>query len=253
MGFVQFPGTDSNPAKSGPGVAQHLAHVYKEYLSGFDAVYISSVLESRRNMHQAQLSGAQGGPSQHSQTGPVNRSILNANQMQLVLGYANQSAADLRAQGVQEKIVQFVEAHRAHLQRTIIEQGFFRGQLRPNMGQPGSGQNTTEPGPGMQAQSGQGFVGSPRPPNAPAASAMSPHPGGNTARPFMQPQNGPIPIHGNNMVGGRHPQPQNVPMGRLDREQLQNAMAFIAEVKHEFNSKSKFSVILPVFAVLNKL
>jgi len=47
MGFVQFPGSDSEPAKSGPGVAQDLAHFYKEYLSGFDNFYIKFFADSR--------------------------------------------------------------------------------------------------------------------------------------------------------------------------------------------------------------
>jgi hypothetical protein len=47
MGFTQFPGTKRYPAMSGPGVAQHLAHIHKEYLSEFDTLYAKTVLESR--------------------------------------------------------------------------------------------------------------------------------------------------------------------------------------------------------------
>ncbi|THU84421.1 hypothetical protein K435DRAFT_404144 [Dendrothele bispora CBS 962.96] len=40
MGFVQFPGGHPNDLpKSGPAIAQQLAHVYKEYLAAFDTVY----------------------------------------------------------------------------------------------------------------------------------------------------------------------------------------------------------------------
>jgi hypothetical protein len=46
MGFVQFPASDTDPAKSGPGVAQHLAHTYKEYLAVFENVYISTIMDS---------------------------------------------------------------------------------------------------------------------------------------------------------------------------------------------------------------
>ncbi|KAF7362459.1 ARID domain-containing protein [Mycena venus] len=48
MGFVQFPPFRTEPAKSGPGVAQHLAHVYKEYLAAFDNVYVSAMKSMRQ-------------------------------------------------------------------------------------------------------------------------------------------------------------------------------------------------------------
>ncbi|KAJ7251684.1 ARID DNA-binding domain-containing protein, partial [Mycena rebaudengoi] len=44
MGFVWFPASETEPAKSGPGVSQHLAHVYMEYLAAFDNVYIATML-----------------------------------------------------------------------------------------------------------------------------------------------------------------------------------------------------------------
>jgi hypothetical protein len=47
MGFVQFPGTDTEPAKSGPGVAQQLQHIHTEYLSQFDKIYLHSVLQKK--------------------------------------------------------------------------------------------------------------------------------------------------------------------------------------------------------------
>lgn len=72
MGFVQFPASDSEPAKSGPGVAQQLAHAYKEYLAAFDNVYLSTVMESRRK-NQANL--------QHSMA----RAPTDPTQMQLVM------------------------------------------------------------------------------------------------------------------------------------------------------------------------
>ncbi|KAJ6544104.1 hypothetical protein B0H19DRAFT_1169638 [Mycena capillaripes] len=49
MGFVQFPASDTEPAKSSSGVAQHLAHVYKEYLAAFDNDYVAIVMENRKN------------------------------------------------------------------------------------------------------------------------------------------------------------------------------------------------------------
>lgn len=125
LGFVQFPGTDHEPAKSGPGVAQQLAHIYKEYLSTFDQIYIQSVIELRRKMAQ--------------QNGQMNGTrSLSALQMQKMYVYANVSAEQLRSQGISEPIIHFVEANRASLQRNAAEHLSFRGQLRPNLGAPQS-------------------------------------------------------------------------------------------------------------------
>jgi hypothetical protein len=237
MGFVQFPGTETDPAKSGPGVAQHLAHVYKEYLAAFDGVYITSVLDSRRKMqaanavHQAQsqLNLAGNGGQQQQQNARI-----NAQQMQRVIAYANQPASELRAQGVQENIIQFVETNRAHLQRTVMEQGLFRGHIRPN--QP-SGQQPSEQA-GMSASNQEPFAGSPLQPN----SAIPNHLSHSGARPpqFMQQQHS---MQGGNFMDNRQPQgtPQNGsgPMGRPTHEQTQAAMNFIMKVKQDFVTHRK--------------
>jgi len=36
LGYVQFPGTATEPAKSGLGVAQSIQHLYKEYIAPFE-------------------------------------------------------------------------------------------------------------------------------------------------------------------------------------------------------------------------
>ncbi|KAG6807635.1 hypothetical protein H0H92_006874, partial [Tricholoma furcatifolium] len=46
MGYVHFPAGEAEPAQPGPSLAQRLAQVYHEYLSDFDQVYITSVLDS---------------------------------------------------------------------------------------------------------------------------------------------------------------------------------------------------------------
>ncbi|KAG6907086.1 hypothetical protein DXG01_010620 [Tephrocybe rancida] len=130
MGFGQFPGTDTKPAKAGPELSQRLAQVYRDYLSNFDQVYINSVIDSKRKMQAAQAA------QQHQQAQAAvaanvssdqaqpQLGLLNRHQMQMVIGYANQSIEELRRQGVQEKVIQFVETNRAHLQR------MFRGQFQ---------------------------------------------------------------------------------------------------------------------------
>jgi uncharacterized protein YlxP (DUF503 family) len=137
MGFVSFPANDSEPAKSGPGVAQHLAHVYKEYLYAFDNIYIQAVIESKRKM---QATGSSSGSNTNNQvpvnastmaSGPQNapRPIPNMGQMQTVIQYAHVSAQELQNRGVAERIIQFVEAHREQLQRNAKMQQAWRGDI----------------------------------------------------------------------------------------------------------------------------
>ncbi|KAG6889641.1 hypothetical protein C0995_015756 [Termitomyces sp. Mi166 len=48
MGSIVFPGSETEPAKAGPGFSQRLAQVYQKYLANFDQVYINSVMDSRQ-------------------------------------------------------------------------------------------------------------------------------------------------------------------------------------------------------------
>ncbi|KAF8962699.1 hypothetical protein BDZ97DRAFT_1702163, partial [Flammula alnicola] len=116
LGFVQFPGSDSEPAKSGPGVAQQLHHIYKLYLQLFDTWYTTQAIEKRMqhvNM-QNQMMAARWGPVQ----------------MQQIVQLSHLSIAELNARGVDEKMIQFVESNRANLQRSFHEQKSFQNRVR---------------------------------------------------------------------------------------------------------------------------
>ncbi|KAK0470025.1 uncharacterized protein EV420DRAFT_1257420 [Desarmillaria tabescens] len=129
LGFVQFPGNDTEPAKSGPGTAHQLEQIYKDHLAHFDMVYVTTVLESRRKQ-QVSMAAQQ-------LANPNPAKSVNGPQMQMVMAYADLSPAELRAKGVQEHIITFIENHRAHIQRTAAEQNLFRGNLRgASMNQP---------------------------------------------------------------------------------------------------------------------
>lgn len=114
MGFVQFPGSDMEGPKSGPGTAQHLAHVYKMYLLDFDLVYLTSVLDQRNKLN------ANG------------RNNPSAQQMQIVISLADLSEQELRSRNVGDRMIQFIEQHRPQLRRTLQEQRAFRSELQPN-------------------------------------------------------------------------------------------------------------------------
>jgi len=122
LGFVQFPGTDVEPAKSGPGVAQNLNNIYREYLQLFDTWYISQSIEAQKKMQaananmQAHMTAFRWGPQQ----------------MQQVVQLSHMSVPDLHARGVDEKTISFVETHRASLQRALQEQKAFQSKMRIN-------------------------------------------------------------------------------------------------------------------------
>jgi hypothetical protein len=70
--------------------------------------------------------------------------------MAAVVQYANLSVAELRANGVPDGVIQYVEAHRVQLQKTLkLQQQWKMGLVKP----PGQGQQG--PGPGQLGQSGQ--------------------------------------------------------------------------------------------------
>ena len=107
MGFVQFHKTENEPAKSGPGVAQQLAHLYKEYLSQFNGFYVT-----QQRMKQANANFQE-------QPAAFN---CSPQQMQAIFALSHMSVQELHAQNVPEKIIQFVENHRSSLQRMHQDQ-----------------------------------------------------------------------------------------------------------------------------------
>ncbi|OCH90344.1 hypothetical protein OBBRIDRAFT_793436 [Obba rivulosa] len=225
LGFVQFPASsESEPAKSGPGMAAHLHHVYKEYLHGFDAAYITSILRRRQEQQQEQQQRAQGAqpPSMQNtaQNGDQERRMQMMSQMQnapmsglpqnaLMPGpstqpinahqvmpmqrpgagaepkqeangmnglpnlpgmdparldefikYAMIPAPELRAHGIPEVVINWIESHRPMLQRTWQQQQDFRGGVTKAQAAGGNGQrpaSTLPPqlfNPGAQANQG---------------------------------------------------------------------------------------------------
>ena len=84
MGFVQFSGTETEPAKSGPGVSRQLALIYRECLAAFDHYYISSVFEPQL---KAQV------PRNPAQISPQ---IVEVNRANLTRTYADQMSFQSR-------------------------------------------------------------------------------------------------------------------------------------------------------------
>jgi hypothetical protein len=227
MGFVQFHRTENEPAKSGPGVAQQLAHIYKEYLSQFDGFYVS---QQRARMQQANANF-------QAQVAAFN---CSPQQMQAVIALSHMSVQDLHAQNIPEKMIQFVENHRASLQRTHQDQNNFHRTLRgvnPSPSQGGS-QIPEQGRPSVPGQPGIGpsnsFGGSP------VALTIA------ARQQFLQQQQQQQQQQRlqNTVMQGRLP-PQGGP--QLQQPPLRsNAMAhaesLIAKYKHEYTTSSMFFV-----------
>ncbi|KAF5338479.1 hypothetical protein D9611_013305 [Ephemerocybe angulata] len=135
MGFVSFPGYEGHPARSSPGVAQKIAAYYKQYLQAFDYAYLVSYIESKNRLPNCprvsspsalatEITGLTPAPepalpTQSLLPGSPHHCCHHANLdcLTTMISYAHRSVDDLRAQGVSEKSVEFVEANRAGLQR----------------------------------------------------------------------------------------------------------------------------------------
>ena len=142
LDFVQFHATDGEPARSGPGIGLQLAQIYQAMLQDFDNWYITQFFESRKNAlagnHQAQANAAR-----------------NPQQMQQLMAMSHMSVGDLRAQGVEEKMIHFVEQNRATLQRSFQEQRSFQNRMRnANLSQAGGGPHAQAAAIAMQQQNG---------------------------------------------------------------------------------------------------
>ncbi|EMD33410.1 hypothetical protein CERSUDRAFT_33854, partial [Gelatoporia subvermispora B] len=102
LGFVQFPASDAEPAKCSPSMAAHLHHVYKQYLAMFDSTYIHSIVRRKNDMR------------------------MDPTQLNEFMKYASVPAQELRARGIPEVAIKWIESHRPILQRHIQQQQEYR-------------------------------------------------------------------------------------------------------------------------------
>ncbi|KIJ66757.1 hypothetical protein HYDPIDRAFT_108689 [Hydnomerulius pinastri MD-312] len=126
MGFVQFPGSESEPARSGPGIATHLAHTYKQYLQHFENAYIQTVQKRAGGSTPQQMNSMASGsgpkvpmpvpsPAEAPSNAPRQAGLSNPQVIHIVARFATTSKQDMRAQGVPENLIGIVEANRGHL------------------------------------------------------------------------------------------------------------------------------------------
>ncbi|KAG2017935.1 hypothetical protein CC2G_007395 [Coprinopsis cinerea AmutBmut pab1-1] len=136
LGFVQFPGNDTEPSKSGPMVAHQISRIYKEYLQSFDTFYLASALDSRNKAgagpqfpNPALVAAAITGNNQITKSAIPSALAagaaqlrLSAAQMTQLMAYANRSSAELKSIGLPDHVLQYIENNRILLQRAYNEQ-----------------------------------------------------------------------------------------------------------------------------------
>lgn len=236
MGFVQFPRTENEPAKSGPGVAQKLAHIYKEYLFQFDSFYMSQVMDQKMKIQQANASF-------QAQMAAFNWS---PQQMQAVVALSHMSLQELHAQKVPEKMIQFVETHRASLQRTYQDQKTFHKTVRGVNPSPSQGLQTSEqtrpPVPGAPGIGpSNSFGGSPAPHVALTMAARHQFLQQHQQQQQQRLQNTANMMSGRPPQGG--PQLQQPPLSaRPNSQAMAHAETLIAKYKHEYTTTSMFPI-----------
>ena len=137
LGFVQFPGTATEPAKAGPGVGQSLQHIYKEFIAPFEIWYLGHVQDFRKQQYFQMYSTLQ------SQLASIGSPCT----LQQIAQLSALSVADLRSQGYDDKIIQIIENGKPILQRIVQEQRSFAEGVRSNNGSQNMGQGMDQNGP----------------------------------------------------------------------------------------------------------
>lgn len=120
MGLIQFPGTDTEPAKSGPGIAQQLAHAYKEHLQAFETMLVITVRSRAAQKNNLSQNGTQNnapGGTSGEMAHPVMRPPLNPQAMASAVRFVHMTVSEMRASGLPEQTVVLIDRHRSDIMR----------------------------------------------------------------------------------------------------------------------------------------
>ena len=88
LGYIQFPGSATEPARSGPGISQQLQHLYSVYLEQFEKIYVHSVFQKQafiQQNHGNPPSNSPGGATPGNNVAPnPSGNVPGAGQVQMV-------------------------------------------------------------------------------------------------------------------------------------------------------------------------
>ncbi|KAI5981956.1 hypothetical protein EDD15DRAFT_2523092 [Pisolithus albus] len=97
LGWVQFPGNEAQPARSGPAIAQQLNHAYKEHLLQFESAYMMT--QPQQQQQQQPPTNGTVAISGRTPAMPVVPPEMQLDPRMLIK-LSGLTAAELRAQGV---------------------------------------------------------------------------------------------------------------------------------------------------------
>ena len=146
LGFVNFPGNDHEPARSGPAIAVHIERVYKQCLQDFDTQYLRQLFHHRRAIALGQkVNGGDMSAGPSGVAAPQGLSdIKDPKALSEIISYAALSVPELQARGVPNHIIALVEKHRDQLKSTLQQQRDFAKNIQnASQGQP---RNVSNPG-----------------------------------------------------------------------------------------------------------
>ncbi|KAH9846241.1 hypothetical protein C2E23DRAFT_767284 [Lenzites betulinus] len=215
LGFVNIPGTDTEPARAGPALAHRLQAIYKDFLFMFDRQYYITMarrhhqqqnpqpnISQKQNMENA-LAGQSRPPSVPGGVAPRTGEMPDSKLMSELVAYSVVPAAELQRRGVAPNVIQLVEHNRVKLREMFDQQRtFHNGVEQSSQNQAGgvpqrniSNSMMDLPQQGaMPQQNGMSALGQPNP-------QQVSHQAGN---------------HGMGQVGGM---PQNVPQQQQQQQQ----------------------------------
>ncbi|KAI0788030.1 hypothetical protein C8Q74DRAFT_1196108 [Fomes fomentarius] len=179
LGFVNFPGTNTEPGRAGPALAAQLELIYKEFLLEFDQQYLKQLIQHRR-AQQLKMKQAgpmdNNGPQQQLQSNgaPMPQSLADIKDPKLIgelVSYSAHSVQDLQQRGVPPQIIQIVETNRDRLKAVLETQRNFRlSAANDANGAPGQQRNVSNPMANAPSQhmgaNGQMMPGQPPRPTA---------------------------------------------------------------------------------------
>ncbi|KAI0749853.1 hypothetical protein C8Q80DRAFT_1164314 [Daedaleopsis nitida] len=238
LGFVNFPGTDTEPARAGPALAAHLEHIYKEFLLEFDQQYMKQLYQHRRQFQMQQqkqmspsgmASADSGIPQQNGSSFP--QSLADIKDPKLaseLVSYSVLSVAEMQQRGVPPHIIQLVERNREQLTRTLESQRNFAKNIQNanpaqrNVSNPmANGQSPMNGAMGNAQQIPNGLAK----PNGSFAQQQPPHMPSTSMPPHSQSQPHPGPSHPSGPIPG---QP-----GRPSAAQMQAAIDTVQRLREE--------------------
>ncbi|KAH7912030.1 hypothetical protein BJ138DRAFT_980311, partial [Hygrophoropsis aurantiaca] len=136
LGLVQFPGSDGQSGKSGPGIASQLAHAYQRYLQAFEQAYTTQARLALANQQAGNASHAQGSTPDNLQNPPrmpagptaqpAGAGLPDPRVMAFAMRYVNISAAAMKEQGHSQQNIDLVERLRPYMLRWQQQQQRLR-------------------------------------------------------------------------------------------------------------------------------